>query len=273
MKKTLLLGAAAIAAAFTAMGATPSETPQAATPEGWELVWEDDFTDSVPDPTVWRRTERGKPDWAKTQSSDPRCLEMRDGLLVLRGIVNDDLTADPSPYLCGGLITKDLKAFEPGRFEIRARLHDARGAWPAIWLLPADGTGWPNGGEIDIMERLNSDSIAYQTVHSHYTYDLRQTGYPQSSRTAPIRPGEFNVYGVEVHPDSVVFSINGVTTHTYPRIATDKEGQFPYYRPQYMLIDMQLGGKWVGEVDPADLPVEMEVDWVRHYLPASRPRE
>lgn len=45
------------------------------------------------------------------------------------------------------------------------------------------------------------------------------------------------------------------------------EGQFPFYIPQYLLIDMQLGGQWVGDVDPADLPVEMEIDWVRYYEP------
>ena len=52
----------------------------------------------------------------------------------------------------------------------------------------------------------------------------------------------------------------------YPRIETDKEGQFPF-RPAFSiyLIDMQLGGSWVGAVDPKELPVEMYVDWVRFY--------
>lgn len=58
---------------------------------------------------------------------------------------------------------------------------------------------------------------------------------------------------------------NGVRDFVYPRIETEKEGQFPFSIPQYLLIDMQLGGSWVGEVDAADLPVEMEIDWVRHY--------
>ena len=54
-------------------------------------------------------------------------------------------------------------------------------------------------------------------------------------------------------------------TYTYPRIDTDKEGQFPFYQPYYLLIDMQLGGSWVGAVDPKELPVEMWVDWVKYY--------
>ena len=78
---------------------------------------------------------------------------------------------------------------------------------------------------------------------------------------------EFNTYGVEIHPDKIVFLINGEEAGVYPKINDGADGQFPFYRPMYLMIDMQLGGKWVGEVDPADLPVEMEVDWVRYYLP------
>ncbi|MDE6490975.1 MAG: glycoside hydrolase family 16 protein [Muribaculaceae bacterium] len=232
-------------------------------------MWSDDFNGSTLDSTVWSRTERGTPDWANTQSKDERCLEMRDGLLVLKGIVNDNLETDSAPYLTGGIYTKGKKSFDPGRFEIKARLHGAKGAWPAIWLLPyeTEKYHWPLGGEIDIMERLNNDSVAYQTVHSHYTYDLGRDKDPISSLTSPINRDDFNVYGVDMYPDSIVFHINGERTHAYPRIAeyADSLGQFPFNIPQYLLIDMQLGGQWVGEVDPADLPVEMEIDWVKYY--------
>ena len=62
-----------------------------------------------------------------------------------------------------------------------------------------------------------------------------------------------------------MFSINGKKTFSYPKIETDKPGQFPYYKPMFLMLDMQLGGKWVGRVDPNDLPVQMEIDWVKHY--------
>ena len=48
-------------------------------------------------------------------------------------------------------------------------------------------------------------------------------------------------------------------------IETDKEGQFPFNRPYYLLLDMQLGGAWVGPYYTEDLPVQMEIDWVRFY--------
>ena len=216
---------------------------------------------------MWSRIPRGKPDWQNTQSFDDRCYEMRDGKLVLKGIVNDDLEADTAAYLTGGIWTKYKKSFHRGRIEVCAKLQAAKGAWPAIWMMPfeAEKYRWPMGGEVDIMERLNFDTIAYQTVHSNYTVNLGIKDNPPYYRTAPINPEDFNVYGVDFWPDSLVFHINGQHNFTYPRIETDKEGQFPFDIPQYLLIDMQLGGAWVGSVDPTHLPVEMEVDWVRYY--------
>ena len=135
----------------------------------------------------------------------------------------------------------------------------------ARYLDVPENAKWPDGGEIDIMERLNSDTIAYQTVHSYYTYKLGFEDTPPHGGINKINPDEYNIYSVDIYPDSLVFAINHDYTFTYPRISTDKEGQYPFYQPYYLLIDMQLGGSWVGGVDPKDLPVEMLVDWVRYY--------
>lgn len=156
------------------------------------------------------------------------------------------------------------KLFTGGRIEVCAKLQGAQGAWPAIWMLP-EGANWPNGGEIDIMERLNHDSIAYQTTHSYYTQVLGEKTNPPHGGVNKINPTEYNIYSVDIYPDSLVYAINHKHTYTYPRIQTDKEGQFPFFQPYYLLIDMQLGGAWVGNVNPAELPVEMHIDWVRYY--------
>jgi hypothetical protein len=66
-------------------------------------------------------------------------------------------------------------------------------------------------------------------------------------------------------PDSLVFSINDRRTFSYPRIQTDKPGQYPFGTPFYLLIDMQIEGQWVGKADPKDYPVEMWIDWVKMY--------
>lgn len=259
--RTIFFSILTTIAAVTASG-VPGNTDS---PRKWVLEWKDDFDGPDVDYSVWSRIDRGTPDWKNTQSHDDRCYEMRNGNVVLKGIVNDNLEADTAHYLTGGLYTLRKKAFDPGKFEVRAKLQGAKGAWPAIWLLPFDETRWPNGGEIDIMERLNHDSIAYQTVHSHYTYDLNRHN-PAPSKTGRINPEDYNVYAVEMYPDSIVMLINGHVTNVYPRIPeAEGEGQYPFMRQQYILIDMQLGGRWVGKVDPAELPVEMEVDWVKYY--------
>ena len=232
---------------------------------GWKLVWEENFNkDGVIDETVWSKINRGSSDWNRHMSDYDALYDVKNGNLILRGMANPGLLSDTMPFVTGGIFTKDKKGFYRGKIEISAKFGDAQGAWPAFWLLPFDNEQWPYGGEIDIMERLNSDSVAYQTVHSYYTQNLRQNK-PQQGIVAPIRYGEYNVYGVALYADSLVFSINGARTMNYPRIETNLEGQFPFDRPFYLLLDMQLGGSWVGAVNPNDLPVEMYIDWVRFY--------
>ena len=231
----------------------------------WRLVWEENF-DQINDfdPAVWSTIPRGPADWNNYMSDFDSLYEMRNGNLVLRGIQNLTQPQDTAPFLTGGVYTKGKMGFMDGRLEIKAKLNGAIGAWPAFWLLPQEGQ-WPMGGEIDIMERLNYDNIAYQTVHSHYTYDLGFKTTPPQGSTGPIHPEAYNVYAVEMYADSLCFFINDQHTFTYPRIETDQEGQFPFHQPFYLLLDMQLGGSWVGAVDPTELPVEMSIDWVRFY--------
>ena len=233
----------------------------------WILDWEDNFDGTAIDTTNWSKIPRWHPEWARKMSDNPLCYDVYNGNLILRGIINPELDKDSSTYITGGVYTKYKRPFYHGRLEIRAKLQCAKGAWPAIWLKPFEEAKypWPSGGEIDIMEHLNYDTIAYQTVHSIYTQKLNQREYPKQGVTAPIRRDDYNVYAVEMYKDSVVFFINGQHTNTYPRIETELEGQFPFDKPYYLLIDMQLGGNWVGEIDPKDLPVEMHVDWVRYY--------
>ena len=233
---------------------------------GWKLVWEDNFDkDGWIDPAVWTQIERGRSDWNRHMSNYEALYDVKDGKLILRGMVNPGLPGDSVPFITGGIYTKDKLGFK-GKLEISAKFGNAQGAWPAFWLLPYDNTPWPYGGEIDIIERLNGEDIVHHNVHTYYTNRLRQRE-PRTGATAPIRNNEFNTYGFEMYTDSLVWTVNGQRTFGYPKVITGlvEDGQFPFDRPFYLLLDMQLGGSWVGEVNPADLPVEMYIDWVRYY--------
>ena len=232
----------------------------------YELVWEDNFDGRAFDERYWSKIPRGESDWNR-HMSDADCLyAVKDGNLVLRGIVNNGtVPQDTARYLTGGLYTQGKFAIGYGKVEICARLDRAQGAWPAIWMLPEDAQ-WPNGGEIDIMEHLNHDSIAYQTVHTYYTYVLKHDQEPPHGGIGPIDRDGYNVYAVEIGLDSLVFSINGQRTFAYPRVpAKEADGQYPFGTPFYLLVDMQIEGAWVGRARPEELPVEMWVDWVKVY--------
>lgn len=274
MKKILYLAliSASAMAFYTGCKSTPAV--EETCDEEWELVWEDNF-DSVGylDTTVWSKIPRGVSSWSKHMTDADTCYDITDGNLILRGLKADGIVNDTVPYITGGVFTKGKKAFQEGRLEVRAKLHGAKGAWPAIWMSPdpafskgdSKSYQWPYGGEIDVMERLNHDPIAYQTVHSYYTVDLKQDTVPPHSATGVIYPDEYNVYAIEMYPDSMRFFINDIHTLTYPRIETPLEGQYPFDRPFYLLIDIQLGGNWVGEIDPTELPATMYVDRVSFY--------
>lgn len=232
----------------------------------WKLMWSDEFNSDTTFNTLnWSKVTRAHPDWQNYMSDYDSLYAIKEGNLILRGIQNTILENDTAKYLTGGLWSKDKQLFDYGRIEVRAKLDEGKGVWPAIWMIPQNNN-WPYTGEIDIMEHLNNDTIVYQTVHSAYTYNLGMTNTPKAGYTHAYKNKEYNTYAIEKYPDSICFFVNDVHTFTYPKIETDIEGQFPFNdQPFYIILSMQLGGSWVGAVNPEDVPVEMWVDWVRYY--------
>ncbi len=226
------------------------------------LLWHDEFDGDTLDQGVWSRIPGpGRSPWDKYMSLRDDLVQVRDGNLVLIGVANDDLKADERPFLTGGVWTKQKFSFTYGKVEIRARFENQKGAWPAFWMLP-EGAKWPDGGEIDIIERLNADAFVYQTCHSAWTYTMKNGKNPPQGGRGDIVQGEYNVYGLERTLDALIWSVNGKETFRYLR--TDAHPlQWPYTTPFYLLLDMQLGGDWAGDVDASTLPVRTYIDWVR----------
>ena len=234
-------------------------------PAGWKLVWQDEFDQAQLDPAKWAPCKRGTSDWDDTMSADPRLIELKDGLLRLHGMANEDRQKDPSSFLTGGVTSAGKFQFQHGRMETRARFKSAQGAWPAIWLLPT-GMQWPAGGEIDIMEHLNFEDLIYQTIHTPYTIAAKKTTKPDDNvRTTPVKKDEFNVYGLEWDPDKIVFLVNGKPSFTYKRDEAKGPDQWPFSHPMYVILSMQIGGSWVGDPIAAQYPAYIEIDWVRVY--------
>lgn len=234
----------------------------------YKLIWSDEFNKPTLDEQHWTKVPRGAANWNDCMAPNPELFAFEDGCLVLRGLNNNgQFPADTSAFLTGGVWSVGKKEFANCRFEVRARIQSATGFWPAIWLLPQQRfVEYPKGGEIDIMERLNAEAQVYQTVHSYYTLNLKLPDTPPHYTTVPCDPTTFNTYGVEISQDALTFFVNNKITFIYPRIETDKPLQFPFADyPYYLILSAQLGGSWVGAVNPQDLPTQMEVDWVRVY--------
>jgi beta-glucanase (GH16 family) len=250
---------AVLLAITTAATATPEEFP------GWKLIWNDEFDGKSIDSTKWQPCERGPSDWNDTMTRDSRCFAIGGGTLKLIGIVNPDTSKDKSAFLTGGITSKGKFAFHHGRVLVHARFKSARGAWPAIWMMGENGR-WPRNGEIDLMEHLNFDDKVYQTIHSYYANEVdKSRNNPPKGTTTPIQRDDYHTYGADWDDREIVFTVNGKPTLTYPRVPEKGPDQWPFNQPFYLILSMQIEGKWVGKADPEHYPAHMEIDWVRVY--------
>lgn len=273
----LVAGLAAPAMAFAEPSSGPESSVKPARPasdeslllSGWKLFWNDEFSGSKVDTAKWSVCERGTPDWNNTMSPDPRLYVLKNGILQLRGIRNDRKDKDKVEFITGGIQSKGKFEFKHGKVVIRARFKSAKGAWPALWMLGTKGQ-WPRCGEIDLMEHLNFDNFVYQTIHSHWANEVDKGKSIPKGATAKINPEDFNTYGAEWGADSIVFTVNGSPTLTYPRDPSKGATQWPFNNDFYLILSMQIGGKWVGPADPTHYPAWLEVDWVRVYKPAPK---
>lgn len=245
--------------------ADPIKNPKRAY-EGWKLVWADEFNGKKLDSDSWERCPRNTADWGRHMSYIDTLVKVEDGVLKLFAVNRPAEVKDNVPYLTGGVQSRRRHSLQLGRVDVRARFDCGQGFWPAIWLMPDIRVPWPTGGEIDIMEHLNSEDKAYQTVHSQHSVKQYDPWIQNGSNT-PIDRNVFNTYSVVIEEDAIKFFINGKPTFTYKKVP-ELLSQFPYAgHPFYVILSAQLGGSWVGKVNPADLPVKMEIDYVRFYLP------
>jgi beta-glucanase (GH16 family) len=245
----------------------------------WQLFWEDQFEGNTLDTTKWSLISapparyKHSPDWKKHMIDDDRVYKIKDGQLFLRGINNPGIKNDKRPYLTGGVKSQGKFSFLYGKVEIRAKKECARGAWPALWMMPEDDAygGWPHSGEIDIMEHLNYDSVIHHTVHTRYTNVLKNTSEPpRGIGNVQADVTDWNIYGLEWYPGMLIWTVNGTETFRYPRVEglEDDKIQWPFDQPFYFILSQQLGGSWVGKVHAEELPVSFIIDYVKVYRKA-----
>jgi serralysin len=155
-------------------------------------------------------------------------------------------------YTSGMISTAQSFAQTYGYFEMRAELPATAGAWPAFWLLPADGS-WPP--ELDVMETLSGDpNTDYTTQHSAVGGSNVAVG---SANFIPTTAGGYHTYGVLWTSSTLTWYVDGVQVF---QTATPAD----MHKPMYMIANLALGG-WSGAIDDANLPATMKIDYIHAY--------
>lgn len=234
----------------------------------YQLVWQDNFNGNKIDTSRWSVIPRypWQPFWF--MSSNKSLFDVRNGRLRLYCRRNKNLEPkDTAKFICGGIWTKGKYNIKYGKVEIRARVCGVQGSWPALWTIidkPVE-YGSKEYAEIDLMESINRDKTAHQTIHNYSVDIAKKIPFNDYHVEVPISYRKYNIYSAEILPDKIIMGVNGKSTLVYPR-KKGMDGQFPYGVGQEIIIDMQYGGtKWVGKTNIKELPAYMDVDWVKVY--------
>lgn len=266
---TLLVGLSGVVAAADAP--PPPETLKP--PPGWQMVWNDEFdVDGLPDPKKWANdTVFNKQGWFNHEQqyySGPRAENavVRGGRLIITAR-KETPSARPDwggqKYTSARLLTRGLAEWTTGFFEIRAKLPCGLGTWPAIWMLGTHGD-WPANGELDIMEHIGRNpGRVMSTIHTPAGSGAHGVG---AVVTVPDACGAFHRYQMLWTERDITFGVDGVNDLTYPRLDVGAVGAaraWPFDGPQFLLLNLAIGGDLGGPVDDSIFPVTMEVDYVR----------
>ncbi|HVR34631.1 MAG TPA: glycoside hydrolase family 16 protein [Methylomirabilota bacterium] len=172
-------------------------------------------------------------------------------------------------YTSASLTTEGLGEWRHGRVEVRAKLPEGRGVWPAIWMLGTNirDVGWPRCGEIDIMEYVGFEPhVIHANIHTAKYNHVRGTGKGSRLRVeAPFE--EFHVYAIEWSGERIDFFVGDRKYFTYEKEPDAGEDAWPFDRPFYLILNMAIGGAWGGQqgIDEGIFPARYEIDYVRVY--------
>lgn len=255
--------------------ASPAETElppyqQITTASGatWTLQWHDEFEGTgLPDSTKWGY-EHGFIRNNEKQFYTRRRAEnahLENGNLVITARKE---TYQDANYTSASLRTKGKASWTYGRIEVRAQLPTGRGMWPAIWMLGTniDTVGWPDCGEIDIMEYVGFEpDTIYANIHTEAFNHV--DGTAKGSSIHVEAPDEtFHTYAVEWTPERIDFFVDDQNYFTFENTGGGV-AEWPFDQPFYLILNAAVGGSWGGQegIDDTIFPQSYRIDYVRVY--------
>ena len=240
----------------------------------YKLRFADEFDGkdySLPDAGVWHNCTRESPTWkrftSQTAEGQQKTAFIRDGKLVTRCIKNTIAEEGDVEMISGAIESSDKMYFTYGRVEGRLRTTPHVGNFPAFWLMPQDNSaGWPNAGEIDIWEQIDTENKSYHTVHTHCTYDLH-LALPNSGSTY-TNAADYHVITLDWTPELLTWYVDGTKAFSYAKTKQSyllEKGQWPYDKPFYLILNQSVGnGSWAKNCD-VNFEYETLFDYVRLY--------
>jgi len=242
--------------------------------EGWKLVWHDEFDGNSLKTSKWQlevNARGGGNNELQYYTARPENASVTNGVLAIQALRETFSGPEGARnYTSARLNTRNRGDWKYGRFDIRASLPVGKGIWPAIWMLPSDRQygGWPNGGEIDIMELVGHEPAR---VHGtlHYGDDTKGHLFRGDSFTLPSggfshgfhtfrldwEPGEFRWYvDDKLYQTQKSWHTRG---HLFPA---------PFDQSFHLILNLAVGGNWPGNPDKTtNLPQQFLIDYVRVY--------
>jgi len=258
--------------------------------QNWQLVWSDEFNrDGRPDTATWNY-EEGFVRNEEAQWYQPDNAWQQDGLLIIEARRENRPNPTYRPdsrhwgqrrktinYTSACITTRGKREFTYGRLEVSARIPTASGAWPAIWTLGMQ-MEWPSCGEVDLMEYYPIGGKPHILANVAWGKDRRYDA-AWNSQTVPIThftghdphwAQQFHTWRMDWDETSIRLYLDDELLNEVPLSTTRNgsagQGRNPFLNlPQYILLNLALGGQHGGPINDMALPMRYEIDYVRIY--------
>lgn len=238
------------------------------------LVWEDNFEGEVIDTTFWSFQEGdGCPHlcgWGNKElqyyTSAPSNIALKNGHLVIQAHKQKHKTSE---YTSAKLITRNKLDWKYGRIEIKAKIPDGLGTWPAFWMLPTldRNMSWPRDGEIDIMEHVGYNAgMIYGTIHTEKFNHMLGTNKTDSIRVNDAH-AVFHTYAIEWDEEGIAWFVDDVKYNDLKKNDEGVDG-WPFNEHKFhLIINLAVGGHWGGAKGIGEdiWPQQLIVDYVKYF--------
>ena len=252
-----------------------AEKPAYNAPDGYTLVWQDEFeTGSELNQNDWTH-EVQKSGWVNNELQNYVNHKTPDGSLVTEvknGTLRITCLKENSKIYSGRVYAHVNEGWLYGYFEASIKLPKGKGTWPAFWMMPVGNdwntNPWPMCGEIDIMEEVGC--VPNEVSSSIHTQDYNHTKNTQKTHAMTISKaeGEFHTYALLWTADEIITYVDGAEQlHVKKSVLGSGHNQWPFHYAFYPIFNLAWGGDWGGMkgVDESALPCTMEVDYIRVF--------